>query len=142
VGDGPVDYRGQLHAKARELRLDGRVIWAGLRPDIVAVQNAFDIACSSSTTEGFPNVIAEAMACGVPCVVTDVGDSAWLVNDTGVVVPPRDPARLAAGLRELMDWRDRDGAERLGKRARERVEREFGLDILVERTASVLETLL
>jgi glycosyltransferase involved in cell wall biosynthesis len=142
VGDGPVDYRGQLHAKARSLRLDGRIVWAGARHDITAVQNALDVACSASQSEAFPNVIAEAMACGVPCVVTDVGDSAWLVQDTGLVVPPRDPQKLAGGLREMLEWREREGVERLSARARERIEREFGLDILVERTTRVLEALL
>ncbi|MGH7258674.1 MAG: glycosyltransferase, partial [Nitrospiraceae bacterium] len=62
----------------------------GVRHDISKITAAFDIACSSSSFgEGFSNAIGEAMASGVPCVVTDVGDSAWIVGATGKVVPPR-----------------------------------------------------
>ena len=63
-----------------------------------AVCNALDVLASSSITEGFPNVIAEAMACGVPCVVTDVRDSRNIVGEFGIVVPPGDSDALAAGL--------------------------------------------
>jgi glycosyltransferase involved in cell wall biosynthesis len=74
----------------------------GFRGDMPAVYSALDALCSPSLWEGFPNAVAEAMACGVPCVVTDTGDSAEVVADCGVVVPPGDPARLAEGIRELL----------------------------------------
>jgi glycosyltransferase involved in cell wall biosynthesis len=75
-----------------------RVIWAGERDDMPATYNALDVVCSSSITEGAPFAIAEAMACGVSCVVTDVGDSGSLVGDSGLVVPPANPEALARGL--------------------------------------------
>jgi glycosyltransferase involved in cell wall biosynthesis len=70
-----------------------------------AVFNALDLLVSSSITEGFSNVIAEAMACGVPCVATNVGDSAWLMGNIGEVVPPRDPDALAKALGKLLNRR-------------------------------------
>jgi glycosyltransferase involved in cell wall biosynthesis len=102
VGDGPADYRQELYALCRELCLANRVIWAGARRDMPAVYNALDIACSSSYGEGFPNVIGESMACGVPCVVTDVGDSASLVGDLGIVVSPKDGAALKVAFEQLL----------------------------------------
>jgi glycosyltransferase involved in cell wall biosynthesis len=107
--------------------LTGRVHLLGRREDIHRIEAALDIlAMSSVWGEGFPNVVAEAMACGVPCVVTDVGDAAFLVADTGSVVPPYDPAALADALMALI----RSGAEvrhRLGESARLRVVENFNI---------------
>lgn len=136
IGDGPPAYREELHTLGRELGLDDyRLIWAGSRSDMPAVQNALDIAVSSSLFgEGFPNVIGEAMACGVPCVVTDVGDSAWIVGETGVVVPPGDPDALVAGWKQCLAG-DRTAA---GRRARERIVQNFGVHRLAEKTEQLL----
>jgi len=102
VGDGSEPYKGELHRLASELGLDGRLIWTGTRHDMPAVCSALDIATSSSYGEGFSNTIAEAMACGVPCVVTDVGDSALIVGDSGSVVPPSMPDALCEGFRLML----------------------------------------
>jgi glycosyltransferase involved in cell wall biosynthesis len=91
---------------------------------------------SSVFGEGFPNVVAEAMACGVPCTVTDVGDAAFLVADTGRVVPLRDPAALAEAWMALV----RSGAayrQRLGEAARRRVVDNFS----IENTVNAYEAL-
>ena len=80
----------------------GKVRFLGQRPDVEAILPAFDLLCLSSRNEGFPNVIGEAMACGVPCVTTDVGDAAAIVGDTGWVVPPQDSDALAAALRSAL----------------------------------------
>src|SRR5687767_5895277 len=90
IGDGPRKYEQELQALGDSLDLGRSLIWAGVRQDMPAVYNALDLLCSASTGEGFSNVIGEAMACGVPCVVTDVGDSNWIVGESGHAVPPRD----------------------------------------------------
>src|SRR5262249_10554466 len=135
VGDGP--DRESVGALATELGLDDRLVWAGERSDVVAVMSALDIMVSSSASESFPNVIGEAMACGVPCVVTDAGDSAAIVGSTGVVVPTGSPDALAEALLELSERLPRD-RDRFRADARARIESEFGLDLMVRRTEQVL----
>jgi glycosyltransferase involved in cell wall biosynthesis len=103
VGDGSADYRQTLQVLAEQLGLGGSLIWNEAREDMSAVYNALDIVVSSSYSEGLSNVIGEAMACGVPCVVTNVGDSAWVVGDTGEVVPPKDPVALKNAIERLLD---------------------------------------
>ena len=98
----------------------------GPRNDMPRMTAALDIATSSSYGEGFPNVVGEAMACGVPCVVTDTGESAMIVGDTGRVVPPRDPAAMADGWRQVLQS-DCSVREALGIAARRRVESEFDI---------------
>lgn len=141
VGDGPADYRRELVDLARRLGLAGRIIWEGSRDDMPSVHNALDIATSSSYSEGFSNVIGEAMACGRPCVVTDVGDSAWIVGDTGVVVRPRNPQALAEGWGLMLERLAAEGPA-LSEKARRRVVLEFGRDKLVQRTSEALERVL
>jgi glycosyltransferase involved in cell wall biosynthesis len=76
----------------------------GERSDIPRLSAALDIASSSSAYgEAFPMVIGEAMSCGVPCVVTDVGDSARIVDNTGYVVPPREPQALANAWQKMIE---------------------------------------
>jgi glycosyltransferase involved in cell wall biosynthesis len=101
----------------------------GQRGDIPAIMASLDIACSSSIGEGFPNTIGEAMACAVPCVVTEVGDSAWLVGDTGRVVPPRDPETLAREIGTLMEA-PAAALQSLGTDARERIQAHFSIEAI------------
>jgi glycosyltransferase involved in cell wall biosynthesis len=99
VGDGPSHYRDRLIEEAHRLGLDEQLIWAGAQSDMNRIYNALDFSVSSSAFgEGFPNAIAEAMATGVPCVVTDVGDSAAIVGDLGWVCAPADSAALGAAI--------------------------------------------
>jgi len=115
------------HGLTRHMRLLGE------RTDISAVYPAFDIATlSSAFGEGCPNALGEAMACGVPCVATDSGDSAQLLGDTGLVVPRRDSAALSAAWERFaaMPPEERRG---YGRRARERIVRDYGIDVIIRR---------
>lgn len=142
AGSGPAEYRQQLRSLADGLGLSDRVIWSPVRPDVAAVYSSLDVLASSSCWgEGFSNVIGEGMACGLPCVATDVGDSALIVGDTGVVVPPGDPESLAGGIRGLLDEGPAQRAERAAA-ARARVTSEFSVERLVQRTEKLLLKLL
>jgi glycosyltransferase involved in cell wall biosynthesis len=141
VGARPEPYRTKLETTATELSLDGRLIWAGHHQELRGIYNAFDIATSSSTSEGFSNVVAEALACGIPCVTTDVGDSALIVNNPECVVPPHNPHALATAWKKVLDWPEEKRRE-IGKNARMRMSSEYNLDRLVHRTETVLLSVL
>lgn len=113
----------------------------GLRSDIPELMAALDVLASSSYGEAFPNVLGEAMACGVPCAVTDVGDSACIVGDTGRVVASGDMAGLAAGLEALLALPVTEKAL-LGERARARVAEHFEIGTIVRRYEAFYEGLL
>jgi glycosyltransferase involved in cell wall biosynthesis len=103
---------------------------------------ALDIASlSSAYGEAFSLALGEAMACGVPCVVTDIGDSAWMVDSTGRVVPPRNPEALAKGWRELIEL-GRQERVNLGQAARARVIEHFSLDSVVAQYESLYESVI
>jgi glycosyltransferase involved in cell wall biosynthesis len=121
--------------------LTDRIYLLGPRQDVPRLCAALDIATSSSCFgEGFPNVVAEAMACGVPCVVTNVGDAAAIVADTGQVVPPGDPDGLAAAWQELVELGPA-GRQALGDRARRRIEQQYPLAELLRRYETLYEQL-
>ncbi len=108
----------------------------GERTDVPDIMAGLDLVCSSSVGEAMPLVVGEAMASGVLCVVTDVGDSALLVGDTGRVVPPADPAALAAALAEILAL-DPAGAQRLRLAGRARIESCFSIGAVAERYGTV-----
>jgi len=112
--------------------LDDHVILLGPHSDILAIMNALDLHILSSFSESMPLVIIEAMACGTPCVVTDVGDAALVVGNTGWVVPPKDPKALAAGIESAIEALNKNGKDELGQRCRRIIEEKYSLDIMVE----------
>ncbi len=137
-GAGREAYRKELLALAEELGLAPRLTWAGERPVTRAEYSAFDLAVlASDGGEGFPNVVAEAMACERPVATTRSGDVERIVGDAGVVVPPRDHQQLGAAMVELLR-RAREPGATLGARARARIEAEFSVDALVRRSLEVL----
>jgi len=99
----------------------------GERSDVPACLAAMDIFCLHSRTEGFPNVVGEAMAMGKPCVVTKVGDAAFLVDNTGIVVPKEDPAALAEGLEKLLSLSPLE-LSTLGRSAQQRIHSRFTMN--------------
>jgi glycosyltransferase involved in cell wall biosynthesis len=142
VGDGQTQYRKELQDLANALGLRQRLVWAGEIDDPSAVQNALDIATSSSAFgEGSSNAIGEAMACGVPCVVTAVGDSAILVGATGLIIPPGTPDALVNAWKHLLALSPAERAA-LGQAARKRIISEYSAERLIQRTETALAGLL
>jgi len=140
-GTGTDAGNPQLTDAVARLGIADRVILLGERRDMPAFFAALDIcALSSAYGEGCPNVLGEAMACGVPCVATDVGDSAAVIGDTGVVVPARDPAALAAGIERLIGL-GAGGRQALGARARARIEQGYELGKIVARYEALYQEL-
>lgn len=133
VGDGPRERVVALKAYAERLGIGRRLIWEEGRADMVGVYSALDIAVSASVSEGFSNTLSEAMACGVPCVATDVGDSREIVGNTGILVPPSDSRALANGILKMVERLKREHGY-LGERARERICTYYDLDRLVAGT--------
>jgi glycosyltransferase involved in cell wall biosynthesis len=142
VGDGPPARRTYLVALAEQLGVGRRIIWMGGRDDMPDVYSALDVmTLSSAYGEGFPNVIGEAMACGVPCVVTNVGDAAAVVGETGSVTPPRNPARLVEKWKELLELVNKQ-REATSVAARRRIVENFSTKTLSARTELVLKGLI
>ncbi len=101
------------------------------RNDIPDILNALDVCTlASSYGEGMPNIIGEAMSCGIPCVVTDTGDSAFMVESTGLVVPARSPNAMYQAWRKLFVGGSKSCKE-MGIRARERVMKHFSISKMV-----------
>jgi glycosyltransferase involved in cell wall biosynthesis len=141
AGDGPVAYRKELLDMAGSLGLADRVVWAGEIGDVKAAYNAFDIATlPSAFGEGFPNVVGEAMACGIPVVATDVGDVRPIVGDLGEVVPAKSPELLSAGWDRLRRRLAQDPG--LRQATRNSIVASYGLDAMVRRTEDILTRLI
>ena len=122
--------------------LQDRTHLLGERTDIPRLIAASDISSlSSSYGESFPLVVGESMACGIPCVVTDVGDSAKIVGSTGLVVPPRDPEALARAWSQLL-YVGADGRAQLGEAARERIRENFLLASVISQYESLYNSIL
>ena len=118
-----------------------RFVLLGERQDATVCLAAMDVFALPSRTEGFPNVLAEAMAMSRPCVSTDVGDAALVLGDCGEVVPPEDAQALARALARLLDMPAEQRAA-LGVAGRKRIEQEFSMARCTERFAAVYEDVL
>lgn len=142
VGTDVDAKNNSLYQLIQSLGIENQIHLLGERRDIFRITPALDIFCSSSAYgEAFPLVVGESMSCGVPCVVTDVGDSAWIVGNTGRVVPPKNPEVLASAWRELI-LLGFAGREKLGKMARRRIIESFSLDSVVAQYEDLYETVL
>jgi glycosyltransferase involved in cell wall biosynthesis len=141
AGDGMTAGNEALRAETVRLGIADRVSFLGIQTDMPGLLNALDaLVLSSSAGEGFPNVVAEAMACGVLCAVTDVGDAASIVGESGRVVPSESPDELAAALAHLLTAQ-RSERLRLSAAARQRAQLHFSMDAMVGAYASLYEDL-
>lgn len=134
IGPGMSPDNTDMRGLITEHGLSDRITLVGPRPDIPSVMNGLDLHVLSSFSEAFPNVLAEAMACGTPCVATDVGDSAAIVGDTGRIVPPRNPQALASA---ILDMASRLSDELVHDACRDRIVGNFTLEHMVAGYARV-----
>ncbi len=131
----------ELASLCDRYRLTDAVVLLGERDDMPRLTATLDIACCSSRGEAFPNVLGEAMAAGVPCVSTDVGDARAILGETGTIVKPGDPTALANAWRSLIGLGS-TGRKRLGMAGRKRVMARFDLLGISARYRRLYEDLL
>ena len=130
-----------LRERVKSLGLEKKFIWLKRERSTVNVLNGLDILVSSSVSEGFSNVIAEGLAVGIPCVVTDVGDSKLIVSEYGFVVPRKDSQALSDAISKMLqDSRLRSDA--FSKAARNHIVSKFSIDTLVSNTETTLQRLI
>jgi glycosyltransferase involved in cell wall biosynthesis len=141
VGGGTTEQVAALKIQVEGLGLSDRVHWAGAVQDMGSVYNALSVLVLCSLDEGLPNVLGEAMACGIPCATTRVGDAAALVGGTGVVVDSSDDAALAVAIMGLLSESEAARVARSAA-ARERICGSFSVATLAHRTEGVLMELL
>ncbi|OYW31560.1 MAG: hypothetical protein B7Z47_00725 [Chthoniobacter sp. 12-60-6] len=123
-------------AGTEELEVPANIQLLGERHDLPELTASLHIAVSSSAFgEGFPNVVGEAMACAVPVVATDIGDTRWVMGDTGHTVPPGDPAALAQACIELLD-----AGVTQDHAARTRIEQQFSIESVLQKFATLLNS--
>jgi glycosyltransferase involved in cell wall biosynthesis len=140
VGRGMSDTNHELRRALATRRIAARVILAGECASISEVYPALDILCSSSVAEGFPNVVAEGMSAGLPCVATDTGSSKELVEGVGVVVPSRSASQLAQGLAHLCE-ESTEAREARGRRGRERIIARYSLSSIADAYVALYENM-
>jgi len=140
IGNGDAAYAAEMHALADSLDLSDRLEWQPAQNDLSTLYPTFDALVSTSAYgEGFSNVIGEAMACGLPCITSDVGDSAWLLNAPEWTFPASDHACLAQQMRRFLAMKP-DEREQLSHANRQRIEDNFTVDQMVERTVKLIRT--
>ncbi len=138
AGTGPLD--GQLKDMANSLNLDEKIFWLGPINNLPAFYSACTFTTSSSFGEGFPNVVAESLACETPCVATDVGDSAKVLGPGGIVVPPKDPKAMASAWEKLLGMHENERIA-MGQNGREHIEKNFNIGKMVSSTEEAFSNL-
>ncbi len=132
------DYPNELQKLSVELGLKERIVWAGETQEMRSAYCALDInTLCSNAAEGFPNVLAEAMACGVPCVATNAGDASIILGDAGMVLQDSTPDAIVQAWKDMLK-RDR---KTLADACRRRITENFSIETLAERTATELRGL-
>ena len=137
VGGGPDQMLNDLKALSGSLGLDEHVLWLGPSEDLPSIYSACAFTSSSSSFgEGFPNVVAESLACEVPCVATDVGDSAGVVGPGGIIVPAENPAALAEAWEQILSL-PQEKRRQMGQEGRKHIVRNFSQQKMVHATEKV-----
>lgn len=131
AGPGITEDNSELMGLLRELKLRDKVRLLGARSDIPAVMNGLDVHVLSSRSEAFPNVVAEAMACGTPCVTTAVGDSEFIVGDRERLVPPQNLGGLVAAIDRAIARNRCEGRKAIGDKCRRRIMERYSLERMV-----------
>jgi len=136
-GSGSIEFKQEVTRTVADLGLGGHCLFLGNKPEVEDYYNACTLTVLPSLFEGTPNVALESMACGVPVVVSDVSDNAYIVRDgqTGLVVPLNDEEALAAGVCKLL--LDPDLRQQMSRQARAWAGAEFSCSRLAEKTAAV-----
>ncbi|MBD1109345.1 glycosyltransferase [Pelagibacterales bacterium SAG-MED50] len=133
VGSKIQTHNTKLISEIKRFKLLRNIKLLGQSNDITEVMNGIDIYVqSSSFGEGFPNVVAESMACGTPCVVTDVGDALNIVGKTGWVVPPKNPYKLAKGIEKGIYEMQTKQLDKKSHKARLRIKKNFEIMKMVK----------
>jgi glycosyltransferase involved in cell wall biosynthesis len=136
AGGGSGQMLNDLKALSASLGLGERVLWLGPREDLPAIYSTCTFTSSSSFGEGFPNVVAESLACEVPCIATDVGDSARVVGPGGIIVPAENPAALAEAWEEILSL-PQEKRRQMGQEGRKHIVRNFSEQQMVNATEKV-----
>ena len=122
----------KLVSEIKNLDLSKHVKLLGQNDNILQIMNGLDIYVqSSSYGEGFPNVVAESMACGTPCIVTDVGDASFIVGKTGWVVPPNSTNKLAKAIKEVINEIGNKNWKKRGDLVRSRMKENFDISKMI-----------
>ena len=133
IGSNVNKKNTDLILQIKRLKLSNYVKLLGQYDNISYVMNGLDIhILSSSYGEGFPNVVAESMACGTPCIVTDVGDSSLIVSKTGWTVPPNDPIKLANAIEKALNAKATLEWNRRSIEARLRIKKKFSITNMIK----------
>ena len=136
AGGGPDQMLNDLKALSGSMGLGEHVLWLGPREDLPAIYSTCTFTSSSSFGEGFPNVVAESLACEVPCVATDVGDSARVVGPGGIMVPAENPAALAKAWEEILSL-PQEKRRQMGQEGRKHIVRNSSTQKMVNATEKV-----
>jgi len=140
AGSGASFNNNEVKALFEQYQLDSQKVQLLAQvSDMPTFYQSIDVFLMTSITEGFPNVLVEAMASGLPCISTDVGDAKYIVQDLGAIVPPRNPQALADA---ILQYAQKSQAEKqaLKQATRERVEQNFSIEKVSEQYKAVWST--
>jgi glycosyltransferase involved in cell wall biosynthesis len=139
AGEGVTEENSELRGFLAGKGLRQQVHLLGPRSDVPCLMAGLDLLCISSLTESFPNVLGEAMACGVPCVATNVGEAARIIGTAGEIVPPGQPDALAGGIIRVLALPPAS-LHALGTVARQRIVTHYSIAALYRKYAELYES--